>query len=635
MLLQMTEVGPGGDSLERRPRHVPNGSPISLLLRLVSPLRMVRRRASDRTTFDAFTIHYPRFEAFTLFLQGAGRARLHAVMAASCRARAPGVRGDGRRADRDVATVGLTPGWATFGQAVPQGVATTACRSARSPRRPTSRTAGPTDRSASPIVTVNVPTAGNYSDHARGALPSGTSSRRCRPRPSTLTIGGVAYTATLPAHAVERRVAVGPAGLRRPLGRRADVAGNGTPHPFLRVIFDTRVYNDGTARVDVTVENVLDKAGATTVTYDVALAVNGATVFTKTAVAALLPDALAQGLRDRRDGRSRRSRRTWRRSTARDALPAVPLARSANQVNTPTGATYDILRAGALDPNMPAHGGRAGARAVSRLDGALSRAQGPDAARVRARQRRPSGSWPVHVREAESSAQHAASAPSGSSRSTSARRSGTTRARRATGWDYMAGHAAADARVRDRSSPGPGQTPLIPDNAHQPSMAFVPYLLTGDRYYAEEMAFWANYCMLRTYPGDGVRGAQGILANNEVRGFGWALRNMADAAAYYPDASPVARISSQKVTEQPAVARRLRERAGPGPNPFKILWLGKRPDGAQFISLWEQTYLAYAIDRANQHGFTGGLAHRDAIARFQLKLFTSEPDYPRAQAAPI
>ena len=42
------------------------------------------------------------------------------------------------------------------------------------------------------------------------------------------------------------------------------------------------------------------------------------------------------------------------------------------------------------------------------------------------------------------------------------------------------------------------------DNAHQPSIAYVPYLLTGDRYYAEEMAFWANYAMMKTSPEAGV-----------------------------------------------------------------------------------------------------------------------------------
>ena len=62
--------------------------------------------------------------------------------------------------------------------------------------------------------------------------------------------------------------------------------------------------------------------------------------------------------------------------------------------------------------------------------------------------------------------------------------------------------------------------------------------------------------------------------------------------------------------------------------------LFERPDGNQYISMWEQTYLMHAIDRARQQGFAGGLAHRDAIAKFQLKLFASDPDYPRAQGAP-
>ena len=59
---------------------------------------------------------------------------------------------------------------------------------------------------------------------------------------------------------------------------------SGAAHPFLRVNFDTRVYNDGKARIDVSVENMLDKSGATTVTYDAAIVVAGQVVFTRTAV---------------------------------------------------------------------------------------------------------------------------------------------------------------------------------------------------------------------------------------------------------------------------------------------------------------------------------------------------------------
>ena len=104
------------------------------------------------------------------------------------------------------------------------------------------------------------------------------------------------------------------------------------------------------------------------------------------------------------------------------------------------------------------------------------------------------------------------------------------------------------------------------------------------------------------------------------------------AAAYYPDSSPVKGYLSQKVNNNLQWLDDYARSQNPTTNPFQILWINKRPDGGQYISLWEQTYLAYAIDRANQHGFIGGLAHRDRIARFHLELFTSEPDYPRAQA---
>jgi hypothetical protein len=107
-----------------------------------------------------------------------------------------------------------------------------------------------------------------------------------------------------------------------------------------------------------------------------------------------------------------------------------------------------------------------------------------------------------------------------------------------------------------------------------------------------------------------------------------------EGAAYYPDASPVKAYLSSKVMSNLQWLDAFANAQDPTANPFTVLWLGKRPDGNQFISMWEQNYLAYAIDRANKLGFAAGLAHRDAIAKFQLRLFNSEPAYPRAQGAP-
>jgi hypothetical protein len=527
-------------------------------------------------------------------------------------------------AQTTIGTVALTAGWATFGQAVPQGAATAALKVGSLTTQTDIKSKWPDGSIKFALVTVNVPSAGSYAITA-AAAPTGTFAPVLPTASVTLTIGGVAYVAVLPASKSNDIWMSGPLAYE---GRSVVAPGAGTAHPFLRVHFDTRVYSNGKGRVDVSVENVLDKVGATTVAYDVKIVVNGQQVFTQTGVqhyyltrwrkvfpiAGTIVSSITPDIRPF--------------NTARILPPYLSLV--ANLVDVPTGVNFDILKSGALDPNMPAHGGRP------------ELAPYPDwTARYLVHKDQTersyllangdlSGSWPIHVREAETSATTGV----GGERLVSLEQRPTLwyDARANPDFDFIKG---SPMPIREYGSliPEPGQSPLIPDDAHQPSLAYVPYLLTGDRYYAEEMAFWANYGMIRTYPGDGVRGGQGILAYNEVRGIGWALRNLAEAAALYPD-GPVKDYLSTRTTSNLQWLDNFANAQNPVTNPFRVMWIGKRPDGNQFISLWEQTYLAYAIDRALKLGFTAGRAHRDAIAKFQLRLFTSEPQYPRAQGAP-
>ena len=180
------------------------------------------------------------------------------------------------------------------------------------------------------------------------------------------------------------------------------------------------------------------------------------------------------------------------------------------------------------------------------------------------------------------------------------------------------------------------------DNAHQPSLAFVPYLMTGDRFFADEMAFWANYCLIGSYANDYNRkGRQGLLIGNEVRGIGWALRNLGDAAAYLPDADPMKRYLADKVVNNLNDLEVYAQTFKSGP--LQTLFPGRRPEDEtgryqpyMWISLWEQTYAAWAVDRVMQQGqvtpvhnfANAGKTLRDRIARLQLNLFTN-PQWPR------
>ena len=525
-----------------------------------------------------------------------------------------------------LATINLTPGWATFGQALPQGAAPSGVRVGSLTTQTDVKNRWPDGSIRFAVVTVLVPTGGDYPLVA-APVSTGTFALTLPTASVGLTIGGIVYTAALPAAASADRWLSGPLAYEGRSVIAPVSATTGLPHPFLRVNFDTRVYANSQARVDVSVENVLDQAGAATVTYDASIIVNGAQAFAKAGV---------QHYYLTRWRKVFTLASTTLASITPDIAPfnaarAIPpyLSIVANVVNTPAGPEFDILQNGAVLTNMPDHGGRPDLapfpdwtarylvhrnltqRSFVLANGDLS------------------GSWPIHMRES------GALSGVGPERLVSIDQRPNLwldeRAQTAL-WDYVKG---TPLPIREYGSivPGPGQSALIPDNAHQPSLAYIPYLMTGDRYYVEEMAFWANYSMVRTFPGDGVRNSQGIIENNEVRGIGWPLRNMVDAAAYYPDSSPVKVYLSQKVINNLQwLDSYATSQINPVTNPFSVLWINRRPDGGQYISLWEQSYLAYAIDRANQQGFVGGLTNRDAIARFHLKLFTSEPDYPKAQA---
>jgi len=78
------------------------------------------------------------------------------------------------------------------------------------------------------------------------------------------------------------------------------------------------------------------------------------------------------------------------------------------------------------------------------------------------------------------------------------------------------------------------RTPISPDDAHQPSIAFLPYLVTGDYYYLEELQFWAASNPLGTDPGNNGNGL-GLVRWQQLRGQAWSMRTLGHAAYITPD----------------------------------------------------------------------------------------------------
>lgn len=76
------------------------------------------------------------------------------------------------------------------------------------------------------------------------------------------------------------------------------------------------------------------------------------------------------------------------------------------------------------------------------------------------------------------------------------------------------------------------------DSAHMPDLNYLPYLLTGDRYFLDELQFQVNWAQLHSTDPN-RRKAAGLWANDQVRAQGWQLRSMTYAAQITPDTDPL------------------------------------------------------------------------------------------------
>lgn len=532
-----------------------------------------------------------------------------------------------------LATVKLTRGWATFGQTLPQGAAFEALQIGSLKTQTDVKTRWPDGSIRFAVVTANVEAPGAYplratsSSKERGTLTTlpvevrfasfGFQPQKCvavlpAAKPDSLWLDGPLVT--------EARWSVVPSN-----SRGAKLSG-------VRVLFDERTYSDGARRLAVTIENADDTPENQPQQFSIQI-VRASRAGESPNEVIWKRDNLAMGSGTRF---VRRFRWDLNESTVTpDFEPAFrsgALPRFAadipDRIDSARGdsgklrRTFDLLGPGDLNPYMGSPGGRPDVAPYTDWTARYLVHRRPEQLEYLLRTADLAGSWPIHLREPDDGRLVSLS-------------------ERPNFW--------FDSRGEDHMrSAHWGGSPLSPDNAHVPGgLALVPYLVTGDRHYADELAAWANVAVLSTWPGntsadDASRagGAEmigpgrGILATNQVRGFAWSLRNVADAAAFLPDSDPL-RPEFQRIVRDNLAW--LEHWAETHTGPLGIAWLpgyGTETDDTQrFAQLWMYDYLAWSIHRANQLGFTGGTKFRDQVVRFQTDLFVNR-DFDREYAAP-
>lgn len=305
---------------------------------------------------------------------------------------------------------------------------------------------------------------------------------------------------------------------------------SGKSHPLMKARFQLRRYKSGAVRTDIIVENTdAFPSNAGNVSYTAAISVDGETV---------MP---AQSIEHNHHSRWRKT--FWsganpRLHLSRDvpyliATGAIPnydlsikmkpaiIKRLATRWQNDVGKrseipVRDIMGAGLALEYMPATGGRADIGLLPGWIALYLYTMDEGAAMATFGTADSAGHWPIHYRDAATQLPVSLE-------------------------DYprLTTHRNTFGRPDNPLPPCKNcSSKLVPDNAHQPSFVFVPYLLTGDYFYLEELHFWANYNVFNTSPSSRDYG-KALYKFMQVRGQAWSLRTLAQAVWITPDTHPL------------------------------------------------------------------------------------------------
>lgn len=170
----------------------------------------------------------------------------------------------------------------------------------------------------------------------------------------------------------------------------------------------------------------------------------------------------------------------------------------------------------------------------------------------------------------------------------------------------------------------PQDTGWEPDTAHQPALFYLPYLLTGSRYYLDELQFQAAYDLAFYHP-QFRRGAEGLFdtqGEEQVRGVAWVIRTLGDAAFISPDDDPLKAYFETRLSANLhfQVKKFVTDRYMRATGELEGWYSGDRVAGA-VVAPWQQDFLAMSYGYLLQRGFTEAGTMLKWMANFEAGRF--------------
>ena len=389
---------------------------------------------------------------------------------------------------------------------------------------------------------------------------------------------------------------------------------SGTPHPQLTARFAVRSYAGvETVRVDAAVENAWTyEPGAGNLTYDLQLLLDGSEAF---GVEELTHYHHARWHTVRWTGQTPsvhvrhnlsylvKSRAVWNYDT-RLKIPEATLQAEGQAL---ARAGTRPMGTATLTPYMPTTGGRSDIGPLPRWTVLYLLSQDPRAKALMLANADAGGSAPIHYRDRKTDQ------PVSLDDHPDLRLIPNQQ-----GPDAMPAMDNAD-------------TPWTVDVSHQPSLAYVPYLVTGERYYLDELMFWANWS-IGMHPSDYRGGSLALLSDEQVRGQAWGMRVLGEAAHILPDQHPMKAYFTRKlannldwyVTQYPR---------NPDQGAISPLGWVEKGDAVGLTGPWQNDFLALVIGWLAQSGEPLAEQYFHWLSRATVGRWTHEAQgYCRAQA---
>ncbi len=140
-----------------------------------------------------------------------------------------------------------------------------------------------------------------------------------------------------------------------------------------------------------------------------------------------------------------------------------------------------------------------------------------------------------------------------------------------------------------------------PEVAHEPSLTYLPYLITGSHYYLDELQAQTAFNMIARYPG--YREANADWFYDQLRGEAWDLRTLGQAVFATPDNDPMKAYFDAVLTEQLSHLTNVYITSGKLDGSGQIEGFFRAAYPETETAPWQNDFLATALAQLVDQGF--------------------------------